>query len=291
MYIKDDDVNWILEYLSSGKGTIPYQMITDFDSLNIKPEKDLFDHEKFYSCLKEDNISIEEYENVKKIFNILKLETLGDLNRIYNFQDTTILCEILESGSALLPKLFKYNPKKCNSASSFSGCVHRLKSKCKIVLPTNAETVRVFEKTVLGEYSCINTRMGFDTNLFLNDANNEKVLFKTTDNELKRFSSKIIKMDENNQYGMAMTKPLPYGCIKKQEKLPNFTELEQLLKSITLEDKIGHLFTVDIEFFDINPKALFFNEVFPPIFEKHKKISPHMRSCSQIMNRAHTKKR
>ena len=290
MYIKDDDVNWILEYLSSGKGTIPYQMITDFDSLNIKPEKDFFEHEKFYSCLKEDNISTEEYENVKKFFNILKLETLGDLNRIYNFQDTTILCEIFESRSALLQKLFKYNPKKCNSASSFSGCVHRLKSKCRIVLPTNAETVRVFEKTVLGEYSCINTRMGFDTNLFLNDAKNEKVLFKTTDNELKRFSSKIIKMDENNQYGMAMTKPLPYGCIKKQEKLPNFTELEQLLKSITLEDKIGHLFTVDIEFFDINPKALFFNEVFPPIFEKHKKISPHMRSCSQIMNRAHTKK-
>ena len=67
MYIKYDDVNWILEYLSSGKGTIPYQMITDFDLLNFKPEKDLFDHENFYSCLKEDSISIEEYENVKKI--------------------------------------------------------------------------------------------------------------------------------------------------------------------------------------------------------------------------------
>ena len=132
--------------------------------------------------------------------------------------------------------------------------------------------------------------MGFDTNLFLNDTKNEKVLFKTTDNELKRFSSKIIKMDENNQYGMSMTKPLPYDCIKKQEKLPNFTELEQLLKSITLEDKIGHLFTVDIKFFDISPKTLLFNEVFPPIFEKQKKIPPHMRSCSQIVSRAQKKK-
>ena len=141
MCIKDDDEKWILEYLSLGKGTIPYQMITDFDSLNIKPEKDFFEQEKFCSCLKEDNISTEEYENVKKFFNILKLETLGDLNRIYNFQDTAILCEIFESRSTLLQKLFKYNPKKCNSASSFSGCVHRLKSKCRIVLPTNTETV------------------------------------------------------------------------------------------------------------------------------------------------------
>ena len=78
---------------------------------------------------------------LKIFFNILKLQTLGDLNRIYNFQDTAILCEIFESRSTLLQKLFKYNPKKCNSASSFSRCVHRLKSKCKIVLPTNAETI------------------------------------------------------------------------------------------------------------------------------------------------------
>ena len=225
---------------------------------------------------------------LKKI-NILKLETLGDLNRIYNFQDTAILCEIFESRSALLQKLFKYNPKKCNSASSFSECVHRLKSKCKIVLPTTAEVIRVFEETVLGGYSCINKRMGFDSNLLLNDSKNEKILFKTTDNQLKRFSSKIIKMDENNQYGMAMTKPLPYGCIKKQDNLLNFDQLEQLLKSITLDDKIGHLFTVDIEFFDQNLKTLLFNEIFPPILEKHKKIPPHMRSCSQIMSGAQKK--
>ena len=78
---------------------------------------------------------------LKIFFNIFKLQTLGDLNRIYKFQDTAILCEIFESRSTLLRKLFKYSPKKCNSASSFSGCVHRLKIKCKIALPTNAETI------------------------------------------------------------------------------------------------------------------------------------------------------
>ena len=62
--------------------------------------------------------------------------------------------------------------------------------------------------------------------------------------------------------------------------------VKQLLKSITLEDKIGHIFTVDIEFSNINPIALLFNEIFPPIFEKNKKIPPHLRSCSQIMSRA-----
>lgn len=41
-----------------------------------------------------------------------------------------------------------------------------------------------------------------------------------------------------------------------------------------LEDKIGHLFNVDTEFSDINPKTLLFNKIYPPIFEKNKKNFP-----------------
>ena len=62
-----------------------------------------------------------------------------------------------------------------------------------------------------------------------------------------------------------------------------------MIKSVTLEDKKGHIFTVDIEFVDINPKSLLFNEIYPPIFEKNKKNPPHLRSCSQIMSRAERK--
>ena len=101
--------------------------------------------------------------------------------------------------SLSLQKLFKFIPRKCNSASSFSGTVHRNKSKCNTVMPTNAKKNRVFEKTLIRGYSCMNTRMAFDTELFLKDKNNEKVIFKTRDGQLKRFPSRIIKMDENNQ--------------------------------------------------------------------------------------------
>ena len=65
----------------------------------------------------------------------------------------------------------------------------------------------------MGGYSCVNTRMAFDTDLLLKDTKNEKVLFKTSEGQLKQLSSEIIKMDENNQYGMTMTRPLPFGCM------------------------------------------------------------------------------
>ena len=40
----------------------------------------------------------------------MKLGNLGELNKIYIFQDTIILCEIFERCSVHLQKLFKYNP-------------------------------------------------------------------------------------------------------------------------------------------------------------------------------------
>ena len=107
----------------------------------------------------------------------MKLKDLGELNKIYNFQDTIILCEIFEQCSMNLQKLFKYNPRKCNSASCFSGCVHRDISKCCIALPTDGEHFRVFKRKLIGGFGCVNTRLAFDTETLIDNNKNEKVLF------------------------------------------------------------------------------------------------------------------
>ena len=116
----------------------------------------------FYSSLKDDIMTREEYENVKKFYQTMKLKNLGEFNKIYNFQDALIICEIFEQRSEHLQKLFNYNPQKCNPTSSFNGCVHRNKSKCLIALPTDAEHVRIFEKPLIAGFSCVNTRLTFD---------------------------------------------------------------------------------------------------------------------------------
>ena len=144
MLLTEENKKWVLDYICSGKGTIPYQIVKTLDFLEIKPENgDFFAHKDFYYTLSEKNISA-DYENVKKFFKLLRLKILGDLNKIYNFQDVAILCEIFETRASLLQTLFKYNPRKCNSASGFSGCVQRLQSKCVITLPADAEIIRVF---------------------------------------------------------------------------------------------------------------------------------------------------
>ena len=46
----------------------------------------------------------------------------------------------------------------------------------------------------------------------------------------KHVIAKTLKLYENNQYGYAMTKPMPSGCFRE----------DILLKNVNLEDKRGH---------------------------------------------------
>ena len=55
----------------------------------------------------------------------------------------------------------------------------------------------------------------------------------------KRVTTKILKMDENNQYSNAMTKPLPYGRIKKMKKIPTFYEFNKIQSNLSHEDKMA----------------------------------------------------
>ena len=54
----------------------------------------------------------------------------------------------------------------------------------------------------------------------------------------KRVISKILKPDENNQYGYAMTKPIPTGSIKKN--VQSWREFNLLLEIVDLDNSIGH---------------------------------------------------
>lgn len=79
--------------------------------------ENFFEKGLFYSSLNDSEISTEDYENVKKFCSFSKLKNFVELDRIYDFQDTIILCEIFEQRSELLQKLFKYNLKKCKAVS------------------------------------------------------------------------------------------------------------------------------------------------------------------------------
>ena len=82
-----------------------------------------------------------------------------------------------------------------------------------------------------------------------------------------------------------MTKPMATGCIKDHPSPCSMIKFNLLLETVHLDDEIGHLFVVDIEF---NEKAtkwqILYNEIMPPITEKQKILEVNERSVYQLLN-------
>ena len=292
----------ILNMVSSGKGIIPYELIVNIDSLLFKPDADteFWYKTEFFSELKMQAVDEEAYQNSKFLFQNLKMRHLGDLNDLYNFQDVALLCKILENRFQEMHDTYGFNPRKCNLASILSGCIEREMSKVILALPTKLEHNQIFEQTIIGGFSCVNNRLAFDTQILLpsvvdketNDVKtdfNFKIAFnlkmsKKSERERKRVITKILKLDENNQYGHGMTKSLGTGCIKDNSDI-SFHTLNKLLESVDLEDEIDHLYVVDIEFHlkNASQKELTYNEIYPTIIEKQKVIDPCERSTYKLL--------
>ena len=98
-----------------------------------------------------------------------------DMNDLCNVQDVILLCEIAENRFQFMHDQYSFNPRKCNSASTLSSCIEREISRVIIALPTSNEAVDIFEQTITGGFSSVNTRLAFDTEILLpNLINQEK---------------------------------------------------------------------------------------------------------------------
>ena len=126
----------ILEIISEGKGIIPYKFIFDMESFFIKAENEFWEKTEFFNELKQSAVNVEDYGHSKYLYHTLKMRNLGDT--------------------------YGFNPRKCNSASSMSSCIEREMSKIILALSAKYEHVEIFEETVIGGFSCINTRLAFD---------------------------------------------------------------------------------------------------------------------------------
>ena len=68
---------------------------------------------------------------------------------------------------AMYGKSLMYKCRKCNSASKLSSCIQREQSKVVSALTMNNSVMEVFEKTLAGGFSCINTRLSFEMELLM----------------------------------------------------------------------------------------------------------------------------
>ena len=95
------------------------------------------------------------------------MKNLRDLNDLYNAKDVILLTEIIESRFQAMQYTYGFNPGKCNSASSISGCIEREMPKTILTPPTKLEHAEIFQQTVIGIFIGVNTRLAFDSQILL----------------------------------------------------------------------------------------------------------------------------
>ena len=112
--LAEDEKNWVLDCLCGCKGVIPYEKIKSHKDLDAAPKSE------FYSLLNNEIIDDKSYESVKKFWRLMRLNKLSELNDIYNFQETIILCEFFGNRAIEMMQQFPYNLQKCTSTTSLN---------------------------------------------------------------------------------------------------------------------------------------------------------------------------
>lgn len=121
-----------------------------------------FRKDRVLQWTKTKNVSDEESENSKFLYVTLKMRNLPDMNDLYVSFIWNCRKKIRN-----VHKMHGYNPWRCNSTSSLRGYIEWDISKVIITLPTNIDTVVIFQKTLTRGFSCINTWLDFDIDIFM----------------------------------------------------------------------------------------------------------------------------
>ena len=134
----------------------------------LTPENDVFlEKSEFFSDWKQKAISDAGYEISSFLYKTLKMNNLGDMNDLSNAQDVILLCKTGENGFQFMHDRYGFNPRKCNSASTLSGCIEREMLRVILALQTSNEVVDIFEQTITGWFSSVNNRLAIDAEILL----------------------------------------------------------------------------------------------------------------------------
>ena len=143
----------------------------------------------FYSSIKRENTSKEDYDFVQRIFNHFKMTNLRDLHDIYVKTDTVLLCSVFESFRTMCMKQYGLDPCHMYTSPRLSRGSCLKMSGVQLELPTSIDQVLMIEAGIRGGIS----------HEYLSDYDSSKP------------KCYIMHIDANNLYGHAMQAPLPFG--------------------------------------------------------------------------------
>ena len=258
IYTKDYFTDPVQFRLVKRKGVYPYDYMDSFSKFN---DTKLSHREEFYSQLKDEGISEDDYSHVQNIWNTFNLQNMGEYHDLYLKTDILLLTDVFENFRKTCLTYYKLDPLHYITSPGLAWDAMLKMTGINLELITDIDMQLFIEKGLRGGISYIAHRHA--------EANNKY----TRNYDPDKPSSYIMYLDANNLYGWAMSKPLPYR---------NFRWVRSDCV-IPKKKGIGHIYEVDLEY----PKELHdLHNDYPCAAEKIK-VSDDMLSdyCREIKDK------
>ena len=160
-------------------------------------------HDEFFSVLKGEDISEEDYEHARNVYESFECKSMIDYLMIYNILDTYLLAECVMDFRNMAYTEFKLDPLQYVSLPSFSMDAFLYKSKEEIELMTDLNMILMIEAAIRGGMSFVSERYAKETKeMSLRE-------FDRLSEAEKLKTCKILYIDRNSLYGESQCLPVP----------------------------------------------------------------------------------
>ena len=215
--------------LMARKGVYPYDYMDSFEKFNSPlPTK-----EDFYSILNNKDISKEDYQHVKNVWNKFNLKNMGEYHDLYLKSDILLLVDVFENFRKTCLEYYKLDPCHYFTSPGLSWDAMLKMTDIKLELITDIDMFQFIEKGMRGGISYIANRYGKANNKYMKDYKKDEP------------SKYIMYLDANNLYGWAMSQYLPTGGFRWMTQ----KQIDKIdLNKYNEESKKGLILEVDLKY-------------------------------------------
>ena len=235
--LSDDDFKYFsaefsgnfLELLKQ-KGVYPYEYIHSFKNFS---RNKLPDRCKFFSSLRDVCVSEKDYLKANNIWNVLKMNIMGDYHDFYLKTDVLLLADVFEKFNNTRLDYYGLDPCHYFSYPRLSWDAMLKMTGIELEIISDIDIHLFIEKGMGGDISYIAKRHRKANNKYMECYDSSKE------------SKYITYLDANNLFGWAMSQYLPYSGFKwlNQKEISDFC-----LNSISEDSSIGYILELDLEY-------------------------------------------
>ena len=216
--------------LLTRKGVFPYEHV---DNMRKLDETELPSKSAFFSQLNDENVSDEDYEHARNVWDMCEIKTLGEYSDLYLKIDVCLLADIFENFRFNCSSTYNLDPLHYFTAPGLAFDAMLKITGIELDLLTDIEMILFIEKGIRGGVSQCSNRYGKANNRYMGLNFNVNIP-----------ESYLAYFDLNNQYGTAMCEFLPFSDFMWEDNFQNNFDVN----SIADDSPVGCILEVDIEY-------------------------------------------